>query len=48
MVKDFPAGTPNGFCRDKCVLHVLLPEHLVIAGILYSNYLFAPYLQRTL
>ena len=37
MVKDFSAGTPNGFCRGKCVLHVLLPGYLVIAGILYSN-----------
>ena len=48
MVKDFSAGTPNGFYRDKCLLHVLLPGHLVIAGILYSNESFAPYLQHTL
>ena len=37
IVKNFSAGTPNGFCRDKCVLHVLLPGQLVIAGILYSK-----------
>ena len=43
MVKDFSAGTPNSFCRYKSVLHVLLPGHLVIARILYSNESFAAY-----
>ena len=43
MVKNLTAGTPNGFYRDKSVLHVLLPGHLVIAGILYSNESFTAY-----
>ena len=37
MVKYFSAGTQNGLCMDKYILHVLLPGHLVIAGILYCN-----------